>query len=375
MKILFWQWHSFMNKGIENALKRLEIEYEVFFYQLSNWEQDDVFSQKFSERLTKGYDLVLSVNFCPLISDVCNENGIRYISWIYDSPIHIRNLAPMKNGCNEIYLFDRGQVEEYQKQGIAVNHLPLAVDTDVFKPFTAYSGSFSSKISFVGQLYHTDYSMYSSPLSGYLHGYLNSILDVQKALPSVHMISEMITDDLLFAINSEFLKLSNNTFQIERRELEYMLACECTYRERYNALTKLIDISPVDLYTNSTEGLPGGISLHGYVDYYTQMPSVFANSMVNLNMSLQAIRTGVPLRVIDILGCGGFVMTNVREELYEFLSPGENCETYTSIEELCDKCAFYLEHEDERKKITVAGFETAKRDFTFDDRLKIMLGR
>ena len=43
MKILFFQWHSFMNQGIEGALKRLTIDYDIFFYQFADWETDDRF--------------------------------------------------------------------------------------------------------------------------------------------------------------------------------------------------------------------------------------------------------------------------------------------------------------------------------------------
>ena len=38
MKILFWQWHSFMGKGLERALHRLNIAYDTFFYQMNDWE-------------------------------------------------------------------------------------------------------------------------------------------------------------------------------------------------------------------------------------------------------------------------------------------------------------------------------------------------
>lgn len=39
MKLLFFEWHSFMNKGIERGLKELEIPYDTFFYQFNDWER------------------------------------------------------------------------------------------------------------------------------------------------------------------------------------------------------------------------------------------------------------------------------------------------------------------------------------------------
>jgi len=47
MKLLFFEWHSFMNKGIERGLKELEIPYDTFFYQFNDWEKDDAFLEQF----------------------------------------------------------------------------------------------------------------------------------------------------------------------------------------------------------------------------------------------------------------------------------------------------------------------------------------
>ena len=108
-KILFFQWHSFMNQGMERALKELGWEYDVFFYQFTDWEKDDKFVQLFQKKIKNAhYTDVLSVNYAPLISDVCKEQGIPYTAWVYDSPVHIRNTMNMKNDCNRIFFFDRG---------------------------------------------------------------------------------------------------------------------------------------------------------------------------------------------------------------------------------------------------------------------------
>lgn len=50
MKLLFWQWHSFMGKGVERALKKLKIEYDTFFYQMKDWENDKEFVQQLEKK-------------------------------------------------------------------------------------------------------------------------------------------------------------------------------------------------------------------------------------------------------------------------------------------------------------------------------------
>ena len=42
-RILYFQWHSFMNAGMERALQKLEIDYDTFFYTFTDWEKDEEF--------------------------------------------------------------------------------------------------------------------------------------------------------------------------------------------------------------------------------------------------------------------------------------------------------------------------------------------
>ena len=108
--ILFYQWNAFMQRGMENALKRLNIEYEVYYDCARDWDSDNEFADKFRKRITAGiYDVVISVNFMPVISDICNDCSVKYVSWVYDSPLHIRRLDTLKNKCNYIFFFDRAQ--------------------------------------------------------------------------------------------------------------------------------------------------------------------------------------------------------------------------------------------------------------------------
>lgn len=375
-KVLFFQWASFMNQGIEKALNQLEIVYEIFFYQFQDWESDDRFNQIFHEKLKNGvYDEVLSVNFSPLISNICEEFGIHYIAWVYDSPVHIQNIEPMKNSCNTIYFFDRGQAEEYSSQGICARHLPLAADSELMERAILSGESIQPMdISMVGNLYKTEYSYYTAPLNDYLKGYLEGIVNAQLKVYGGYLIPELVTAELLNSMNQIYEMVSNG-FQIGRRELEYMLACEVTGRERFIALALLSAHEKVHVYTKEDDQRLDKVQFHGYADYNILVPKIFGTSKINLNISLKAIRSGIPLRVIEIAGCGGFVISNYQVELPEYFHVGEECEIYQDLEELVEKTEFYLHHEELRVQIARAGLERVKRDFNFVERLRTMLGR
>ena len=373
-KILFYQWYSFMNPGIEKAFKQLEIQYDILYYQQTDWEEDAIFEEKIEKQIQDNvYDAVFSVNFAPVISKVCQRRGIRYISWVYDSPMHIRKIEVMKNSCNEIYMFDWGQVQEYKKLGVNMEHLPLAVDSEIFNlPMNdEIIKKYFAQISLVGKMYTTDYPKYTSPLSTETKKLLNDMISSQRDVYNDCFIPELLTDELLQKINAEYANAGLD-FYIEKRELEYMMLCETTSRERTVILSLLSKHFDTHLYTTEKPGIDN-LKVHGPVDYYKQMPYIFKLSDINLNISLKSIRTGIPLRCVDVLGCGGFLLSNYQEELVQYLEVGKDCEVYGSFEEMYEKAAFYTKHEELRKQIARNGFMKAQEIFTFRNRIEQMI--
>lgn len=116
----------------------------------------------------------------------------------------------------------------------------------------------------------------------------------------------------------------------------------------------------IDLYTKSDTTPLKYVRVYGGVQTLTEIPKVFNLSKINLNMNIKPIQTGLPLRIFDIMSCGGFLMTNYQAELTDYFEIGTALEAYASLDELVKKCAFYLEHEDIRQKIALTGYEKFK---------------
>lgn len=73
------------------------------------------------------------------------------------------------------------------------------------------------------------------------------------------------------------------------------------------------------------------------------------------------------------MGCGGFVLTNYQPEIEEYFDIGKDIETFTSIEELKDKCRYYLTHEHERLSIAINGYKKIRDSFTYEHQLNEIL--
>lgn len=78
-------------------------------------------------------------------------------------------------------------------------------------------------------------------------------------------------------------------------------------------------------------------------------------------------------RVIDIAACGTLQLTDVRQELSNLYTPGEELDTFSSPQELVAKIEYYLNHEEERQRIALKGLSRTLRDHTYRGRLHQMM--
>ena len=75
----------------------------------------------------------------------------------------------------------------------------------------------------------------------------------------------------------------------------------------------------------------------------------------------------------DVLGAGGFLLTNFQPEFLSFFENGKDIVFYDSLSDMQSKALYYLEHEDERKQIAENGHKKVKELHTYDIRIKQML--
>ena len=97
---------------------------------------------------------------------------------------------------------------------------------------------------------------------------------------------------------------------------------------------------------------------------------VYAGSRINLNISLKGIEGGTPLRIMDIMGAGGFVLTSYCAETAELFEEDREIVMFRTPEELLEKVDYYLAHDRERRRIAERGFKKVMERYTYENKMQ-----
>ena len=386
MKILFYRYGSICEPDIIEAMNLLGADVVCI--------TEEVRDKSVTPRRTMSllqdaldnshFDAVFSINFYPVIAEVCNIYRIRYICQSVDSPVLELFSHSICREWNRIFLFDHEQFLElsgYNSEHIF--YLPLATnirrwDSVLDNTSDKTTAQYAHNIAFVGSLY-TEKSLYDkvSKLPPYMSGYLNGLMSAQLQIYGSFIIEELLPEEIISEYKKNypgFYDAGESSFLTDRKLFaQFYIGNKLSSIERINCMEKLSSKYNVDIYTGSDTSTFPHLINHGFAKTHTEMPLIFNNSKINLNITSRAIRSAIPLRIWDILGCGGFCLTNYQSELTDYFIPGEHLDYYDSMDSLLEKTEYYLSHEAERRDIAENGRELIRSGHTWKDRLELML--
>lgn len=386
MKLILYSWGANNEKVLQNNLIKLGHEIIVFARKCENYTRDIMLAQELIGLINERHvDGVISFNYFPIISMVCDTTKITYYSWVYDCPHFTLYAKTVGLPCNRIGIFDKAMVKTLNERGInTVFHLPLAADTDGFdraiaknKKKIAGNEKYRFDASFVGSLYTDEHNyfdmLYQNSVPESVKAYLQKYAGNYLSEPSYIDIDE---DDLVDAavwMNENGLMLGED-YNFEPLDILMPSVYEkkLTVMDR-DALLHKIDIDNdihFGLYTNSKTD----IGNYGICTYSDMMPCVFNASKINLNISLRSIHSGVPLRIMDIMASGGFVLSNYQPEIEEMFETDSEIVTYSCFEECEEKVKFYLKNNSIRERIAISGYERIKKNYSYSKSLTVLLG-
>lgn len=381
MRILMYRWKAYNYKDIEQTFRLLGYEVDNIEQKLGNYDIDVEFQAKIEAMMQKTrYDFVFTVNYFALISNSCRKMGVKYISWTCDNPLISMYHESVFNDCNYIFTFDKTNCLEFREMGVRhIWYLPLAVDADRMDMILEQADDlpkYRADVSFVGSLYERNsYDKIKPTLPDYLRGYFDAVMEAQLNVSGANIVEPMLTTDILAQLGQYFsLEKSEGSFSDLGLIFQTtVLGFKIAEIERRRALIELSKHFDVHVYSNSNVSDLLRVKYCGSVDYWSEMPKVFRASKINLNFTIPNIKSGIPLRIWDVLGAGGFLMTNYQAEIPLYFQENKDLVCFDGMEDLVEKTGYYLKHEDERRQIAQNGWEKVKKTHNYINRIETLL--
>jgi spore maturation protein CgeB len=243
--------------------------------------------------------------------------GIKTAVWLTDDPYYTDVTTLYAQYYDFIFTNELSCVSLYQTLGCPqVHYLPFAANTNIFYP-NHVDTTYLRDICFIGTAWNNRISFFDS---------------VAKYLANMNII----------IIGPLWNKLMNYSL-LSNKIIPTGIPCTTT--------------------ANYFNGAKIVINLHRSHDDET----LFKKNTRNLDAY------SINPRTFEISACGAFQLTDVRQDLNSYYTPGYDIATYASPNEFIEKIIYYLQHEDERYEIAFRGFQKTMREHTFRTRMVKML--
>ncbi len=382
MNILAYRWNAYNQMDVEKNLAALGHSVEALSTPIKNIEEDMEYCVRLKDRLISGrhaaggrYDMVFSINYFPVLADACHMAHVPYVCWNCDSPLIAMYHDSIFYETNFVFTFDYSNYAEFKSLGAKhIYHLPLASDAD--RMWAAIRRSKAARqdcdVSFVGSLYEKNsYDAIASKLPDYLCGYLDGAIEAQLSVSGGNILEKLLTPEICSQIEeiTNYQKSPRSFVDIKTLFSTTVLGFKAASLQRKINLSRLssyLEKNEIDgkkfklsLFTDGEKPLIPFADWRGKIDYFKETPLVFDKSKINLNMTIPNIKTGVPLRVWDIIGCAGFLVTDFRSELLDYFKPEKDIVIFENSDELNAKVGYYLAHDGARAKIAQSAYKKA----------------
>jgi spore maturation protein CgeB len=363
-------------KDIAEALE--EQGYSVYTWDI---ERLSIAELKGTARVFKP-EIAFAINFAPDLSEACQALDLPLAIWEIDPDTSFFSPCKQPQPETHIFTYRKSRVEMFKSAGFPNTiAMPLAANTDRRKPQPAdheNTARFRSPLSFVGtSMVPTALAFQERFRTQIAKCYPNSdsttAFDLQEAilLEQRKDFCQWKIPDLLearapgFRTECEGLGLDDPTVILgEMAASEKRLTCIATLGHLGIQVWGDVGWKHIEKH---------GAVHRGYAGHFKELNHIYSQCQVNVDIGRIYQSDIVPMRIFDILACGGFVLAEYTEALDDLFEIGEEIEVWRTIEELQDKAAYFLNHPKETRNIALAGRARVCRDHRIKDRVDQML--
>ncbi|HWR02890.1 MAG TPA: glycosyltransferase [Humidesulfovibrio sp.] len=385
-RVLFLDRPYFLNDEIKAALTRLDVPWSPLAVPVQATGSSTFVEELLRRVLDFKPDMLLTVNHFGLdsegrLAELLERLNLPLASWFVDNPhLILSRYQGLARPGTTLFSWDADNLPTLRAAGYgSVHYLPLATDPQRFRPGApAGPASWRADVSFVGD------SMTRA---------------VQDSLAACAALPQLARDHARLAAGfgasqerdvDAYLSVAHPQLARELRSrgdarlrlaCESLLTWEATRQYRRACVTALEPFAPViagdaDGWRAAWAETFGNVSTARFLprlDYYDDLPRFYPLSAVSLNCTSRQMKGAVNQRVFDVPACGGFVLTDRREQLDSLFEPGREVLAYDAPEDIPELVARCLKDEPLRRRISNAARTRILAQHSYEHRLAELL--
>lgn len=366
--------HTLRKRGIEVLEEKLNFGFTPEGHSVEMFNHEGMVSILDSFRP----DLIFSFNGFGVddggvLSGEYARRGIPYATWFVDRPRTADIKEKYSRSNTFMFVFDRVYIDTLKAAGFErVTYLPLATNPDRFRPLPHVPGE--EAVCFIGDLDYSTIQYLAKNIDAMITGaddrffalVEEAILEQRK---SVGRDTWLVIEEVLGGGGynvREFPQMLRDIFEgfVER---------EASLRQRIEAVEALMGKFPVAVFGDELWKEVAGPAFKGRVNYFDDaIVEVYNRYAIHVNISKYQLRWAINQRPYDVPACGGFLITDLRQDLREVFSP-EEMVSFTTPDELVEQVERFFGNAPLREEYSRRAREKVLSGHTYEQRIDAVL--
>jgi spore maturation protein CgeB len=332
-------------------------------------------------------EVAFAINFATGLSEACQDLNLPLAIWEIDPDTGFLPPCEQPQPNTHIFTYRASRVPLFKAAGFRNTcEMPLAANTDRRKPQSLNPQQLSSDSSL----------QYRSPISFVGTSMVSTALDFQdrfqkliaKAYPNAQAETATVLQDEILAEQRKDFGQWQIPELVEARAPGFRSTCQSLGLDDPTVVLGEMAASEKRLTCVAQLGHLGiqawgdigwkhvekyGVTYRGYAGHFKELNHIYSHSKVNVDVGRIYQSDIVPMRIFDILACGGFVLAEYTPALDSLFVLGEELVVWHDLSDLKEKAAYYLAHPQAAQTIALAGRARVCRDHRIKDRVQEML--
>lgn len=329
-----------------------------------------------------GPDRVFAINHTHGLAEACEALGVPLTVWEIDPSTD--RIRPTRAIGAQVWTWRKSQVAAYQNAGFEARYLPLATNPGRRAPVALSAeeqAEYAVPVAYVGSsMVERGRSLLDLFVTtfGRVYGDAEAGARVARELLEVQAHQAHARGYVLPGLLHQVCPDLEARFAEAgcRHQAHALLGELAAARYRLEVLGA---VAPMGLHVWGDTGwgllARHGAQVRGWAGHYHELNRIYSGAKVHIDVARLYQTDIVPMRIFDVIACGGFVLAQHSEALDEVLKPGVEVVSWRTPAELREQVAYYLAHPEARERVVRAGRARILQDHTIAARLEQMLAQ